>query len=119
MHRKIRHCQKCGGQITKRLDDVNHGLCTECATRPKPSSAYTKFRQMFPEIKDWQLGGGFGSALYEGDLKEAFARADFEGLKRLQQVVGKTKAEYMVDIGYWHPSARGERYRNPETGELI
>lgn len=63
--------------------------------------------------------GHFVNALFEGDLKEAFCRADFEYLKKLQDLVGKTKAEYLVDIGFWERSARSERYIHPETGEII
>lgn len=48
------------------------------------------------------IGGGFGTALKNGDLELAWSRADSTNQKRLQQLTGKTASqlEAMKDLAY-------------------
>ena len=111
-HMKDMHGSKLGEARYKTYKTEHNLLITENDSNAKDTAVeglYEQYIERYGESESWRLGGGFGDALRNDDLKDAWQRADLGNRDRLLELSGLTKEDLEV-IAYGNESVRMDGY---------
>ena len=111
-HMKDMHGSKLGEARYKTYKTEHNLLITENDSNAKDTAVeglYEQYIERYGESESWRLGGGFGDALRNDDLKDAWQRADLGNRDRLLELSGLTKEDLEV-LAYGNESVRMDGY---------
>jgi hypothetical protein len=111
-HMKDMHGSKLGETRYKTYKTEHNLFITENDSNAKDTAVeglYEQYIERYGESESWRLGGGFGEALRNDDLKDAWQRADLGNRDRLLELSGLTKEDLEV-IAYGDESMKMDGY---------